>query len=88
MELIPVGQVFAYFRKVGVAGVELTDTVTVGDRLRILGTSTDIDIVVESMHIERESVEEAYKGDKVGLKVPDRVRHNDRVYRVGGGVKV
>jgi len=85
MELLPVGQVFAYFRKVGVAGIELTDNIAVGDSLRILGTTTDISLNVDSMQIDQAKVETAGKDDKVGLKVPDRVRKGDRVYRVGGG---
>ena len=87
MELIPVGQVFAYFGKVSVAGIELTDTVSVGDSLRILGATTDLELTIDSMQIDQQSVTTAAKGDKVGLKVPDRVRHNDRVYRVGGDIK-
>ena len=85
MELLPVGQGFAYFRKVGVAGIELTDNIAVGDSLRILGTTTDISLNVDSMQIDQAKVETAGKDDKVGLKVPDRVRKGDRVYRVGGG---
>jgi len=85
MELLFVGQVFAYFRKVGVAGIELTDNIAVGDSLRILGTTTDISLNVDSMQIDQAKVETAGKDDKVGLKVPDRVRKGDRVYRVGGG---
>ena len=34
------------------------------------------------MQIENESVEKAVPGDSVGIKVKDRVRDNDTVYRV------
>ncbi len=87
MELLPVGQVFAYFRKVGVAGIELTDTVNVGDSLRILGSTTDIELEVDSMQIDQLNVDSADKGEKIGLKVPDRVRPHDRVYKVSGVVE-
>lgn len=84
MELVPVGQVFAYFAKVGVAGVELTSELKVGQKVRLLGATTDMETTVESLQIDRESVESAGPGQKVGLKVPDRARPGDRVYRVGG----
>ncbi|MBM67124.1 MAG: translation elongation factor-like protein [Euryarchaeota archaeon] len=77
------GRVDRYFRKVGVAALELGGELSVGDRIRIVGATTDFEIVVESMQIELESVEQAGAGDDVGIKVPERVRPSDRVIRVG-----
>jgi len=54
----------------------------VGDRIRIKGHTTDMELVVESLQVEHESVEEAKAGDKIGVKVSDRVRGGDHVYRV------
>ncbi len=78
-----IGRVDRYFRKVGVAALELDGALSVGDRIKIVGATTDFEIVVESMQIELESVEHAGAGDDVGIKVPERVRPSDRVIRVG-----
>lgn len=77
-----VGKVKDYFAKIGVAGIELTDTLTVGDTIRIKGHTTDFTQQVESMQIEHETVEQAKAGDAIGVRVDDRVRPNDTVYKV------
>jgi putative protease len=80
-----VGLVSDYFARIGVAGVDLHGTLRVGDRIRIRGHTTDLEQVVESMQIEREPVQEAGPGDRVGIKVIDRCRRGDRVYKVVQG---
>lgn len=77
-----VGRVSDYFARVGVAGIELMDTLRVGDRIRIRGHTTDIEQVVDSMQIDRQDVEEARAGQLVGIKVADRCRRGDFVYQV------
>lgn len=77
-----IGQVTDYFAKIGVAGIDLTGSLRVGDTIRIRGHTTDVEQAVESMQIEHEQVEEAGPGDKVGIKVSDRCRNGDYVYRV------
>lgn len=77
-----VGEVFTYFSKVGVAGVKLESTLKVGDKIRIKGHTTNFEQVVESMQIEHNSVEEAGKGESVGIKVIDRVRPHDKVFKI------
>ena len=84
-----VGRVQSFFRKPGVAAMVLTGDLSIGDSIRIQGATTDIDMTVESMQINLEPVESAGAGDDVGIKVPERVRPNDRVLRVSpdsGGV--
>ena len=80
-----VGRVQSYFRKPGVAAMVLTGDLSIGDSIRIQGATTDIDMTVESMQINLEPVESAGAGDDVGIKVPERVRPNDRVIRVSSG---
>ena len=77
-----IGRVNDYFAHINVAGIDLTAPLKVGDRIRIKGHTTDMELVVESLQVEHESVEEAKVGDKIGVKVSDRVRGGDRVYRV------
>ena len=80
-----VGRVQSYFRKPGVAAMVLTGGLSIGDNIRIQGATTDIDMTVESMQINLEPVESAGAGDDVGIKVPERVRPNDRVVCVSSG---
>jgi len=80
-----VGRVTDYFARIGVAGVELTGRLRVGDRIRIRGHTTDLEQVVESMQIEHQPVQEAGPGDRVGIKVADRCRRGDRVFRLSQG---
>ena len=77
-----VGNVTDYFARPVVAAVDLTGNLKVGDRIRIKGHSTDMDLVVSSMQINNVSVPLAKAGDSIGIKVNDRVRKGDDVYKV------
>ncbi len=77
-----IGTVSDFFSRPVVAGVSLTDTLKVGDNLHIKGHTTDLQMTVSSMQIDNKVVNEAKAGDSVGIKVPDRVRRGDQVYRV------
>ena len=79
---IEVGKVSDFFSRPVVAGIDLTSTIKKGDKLHIKGHTTDLELVVESMQIHNANVEEAKAGDAVGIKVPDRVRRGDIVYKV------
>ncbi len=83
MEEKKIGFVSNYFSKISVAAVEITDgTVSVGDTLHYLGYTTDFESRVHSMQIELKSVTEAKKGDSVGIKVAEKVREKDKVYKI------
>ena len=82
MPEIEVGRVSVFFVRPVVAGVELSAPLRVGDRIHIKGHTTDLELAVESMQIENANVQEAGAGSSVGIKVPDRVRDGDRVYKV------
>lgn len=78
-----IGVVENYFSKIGVAAIKITEgTLHLGNRIRIKGATSDLTQVVDSMQVEHESVESAGQGDLVGLKVIERVRHNDSVFLV------
>ncbi len=78
-----VGEVVKYFAKIGVAAIKITKgSIKVGDSLHFQGSTTDFVQKVESMQIEHQNVETASEGDLVGIKVSERVRPSDLVYRV------
>jgi len=83
MAEVRVGEVFQFFHKPGVAAVKLTEGgLKVGDKIHFLGHTTDFTQTVDSMQVDREPIQAAKAGDSIGVKVQDRVRPNDMVYRV------
>jgi len=81
-QLKEVGRVTHYFSKIGVAVLELSDKLSVGDRILIRGMTTNVEQTVDSMQIDRVDIESAEAGKSVGLKVEDRVREGDSVYKI------
>ncbi|MCJ7607845.1 MAG: translation elongation factor-like protein [Thermoplasmata archaeon] len=78
-----VGTVLQFFAKPSVAAIEITaEGVAVGDTLRIKGTTTDFEQTVESMEIDRQPVQNVGAGTSVGIKVKDRVRVHDKVFKL------
>ncbi|MCL0097001.1 translation elongation factor-like protein [Dehalococcoidia bacterium] len=82
MAEVEVGIVSTFFARPVVAGIDLTAPIKVGDKLHIEGHTTDLELVVESMQIDNADVQEGKAGDSIGIKVPDRVRRGDKVYKV------
>lgn len=82
MPEVEIGRVSDFFARPVVAGIELTAPLKVGEVLHILGHTTDMEITVDSMQINNVDVTEASAGQAIGVKVPDRVRRGDRVYKV------
>jgi translation elongation factor EF-1alpha len=83
MEEKEIGYVSDYFRKISVAAVEITSgPVSVGDTIHFKGHTTDFKLEVNSMQIEHESVTEAKQGDSIGVKVSEKVRKGDKVYKI------
>lgn len=77
-----IGEITHYFTRIGVAVVELSDDIKMGDKIRIEGATTAFEQVVDSMEIENEKVETATRGQSIGLKVKERVRPSDGVYKI------
>ncbi|MBI4099806.1 hypothetical protein HY440_02260 [Candidatus Microgenomates bacterium] len=73
-----VGKVSHYFDKIGVAALNLTGSLAVGDTVKI----GDLTQVVASMQIEHEQVEKAKKGDDVAIKVDSKVHEGQEVEKV------
>ena len=82
MPEVEIGHVSDFFAKPVVAGIDLTGSIKKGDTIKIKGHTTAIELVVSSMQINNVTVEESKTGDSIGIKVPDRVRPGDKVYKV------
>ncbi len=76
----PVGEVSHYYGHIGVAAIELSDKLSVGQRIHFRGHTTDFVTSVESMQIEHEQVANAGPGASIGIKVAEKVRPGDTVY--------
>ena len=83
MPEVEIGKVSDFFARPVVAGIELSAPLKKGDKIHIVGHTTDLEMTIDSMQIDNTAVDQAKKGDSVGLKVPDRVRKGDTVYKVG-----
>ncbi len=77
-----IGKVSDFFARPVVAGIELTAPLKVGDKIRIKGHTTDLELTISSMQIKNADVSAATAGDSIGIKVPDRVRKGDSVYKI------
>lgn len=79
-----VGTVTHYFQQPEVGVIELSAAIRVGDTLHFRGATTDFRQAISSMEIDHEKVETAGPGDEVAVKVTERVRDGDEVFRVEG----
>ena len=77
-----IGVITRYFHKIGVAAIMLEDTLKVGDKISIEGTTTSFEQEIASMQVDRKDITEGTKGQEIAIKVKDRVREKDAVFLV------
>ena len=82
MEGIYIAKVTHYYDRIGVAVLDLSGQIRVGDTVHILGHTSDFRQRVESLQIEHRAVEEAYPGQDVALKIDERARRDDKVFKI------
>jgi len=80
-EIVEIGKITHFFSKISVAVIELKAPLNVGDTIVIKGPNTDFEQVIDSMQIEHNNIQRAEKGQSIGLKVLQRVRETDTVYK-------
>lgn len=79
-----IGNVTHYFSRVEVAVLSIEAPLSKGDWICIRGHTTDLRQQIDSMEVHHEQIEQAKPGDDVAIKVSDRVRVGDSVYRETG----
>lgn len=78
-----VGEVMKFFAKPSVAAIKVANgVIAVGDTIKIKGHTTDFEDIIGSMQIENKAVGKAAAGDLVGIKVKERVREGDEVFKL------
>ncbi|HMA77168.1 MAG TPA: hypothetical protein VKO43_07665 [Candidatus Krumholzibacteriaceae bacterium] len=83
MKKVEIGHVSDFFAHIDVAAVEVTaEGVKIGDTLHFKGHTTDFKQEVKSLQIEHDQVEEAGVGSSVGIKVKDKARSGDTVFKL------
>lgn len=81
-EMVEIGEITHFFPHVNAGVIELKGDLKVGDKIAIRGHTTNFEQVVESMQINNVDITEATKGKVIGVKVKERVRSGDTVYKV------
>ena len=77
-----IGMVAHYFSNIHVAGIELSDELAVGDTILITGATTHFQQKVESMQLDKASIEKGEPGQLIGIKVQEKARPGDKVYKM------
>ena len=78
-----IGEVVKFFSKPSVAAVKITEgEIRIGDTLKFTGHTTDLTMALDSMEVNNLKVTQAVAGDYIGIKVADRVRPGDEVFKV------
>ncbi len=77
-----IGKVTHYFSKIRVAGIELSDELTVGDTILVKGATTFFQQKVESMQLDQKNIEEGEPGQLIGIAVQEKARPGDKVYKM------
>lgn len=79
---VEIGKVMHYYNHINVAVLSLTDTLKLGDKIHIIGHTTNLIERVGSMEVDYHSVEWVKPGDNVAIKVNESVHEHDQVYLI------
>ena len=82
MAEVEIGKITHVFGKIGVGVIELSDTLNVGDAIKVKGHEREFDQSIASMQIDHDPVDSAGAGQSVGLKFDDEIKEGDMVYKV------
>lgn len=80
--MVEIARIGGFFAQPSVAVLELTAPLALGDSIYIKGHTTDFQQRVESMQVDHQPVSAAQPGQSVGLKVAQRCRKHDLVYKL------
>jgi translation elongation factor EF-1alpha len=77
-----IGEVSGYFSKIGVVAIKLSGELKIKDKIKIKGNTTNFEVDVKEMQIEKGSIKIAKPGDHIGIKVPEKARFHDKVFLI------
>lgn len=80
---VKAGRVTHYYDKIGVAVIELTEDLSLGDMIKFVRGGEDLfSQKVSSMQVEHKNIDNAQSGQTVGMKVDQGVKDGSEVYKV------
>ncbi|MDP3991843.1 MAG: translation elongation factor-like protein [Candidatus Colwellbacteria bacterium] len=77
-----IGEVTHYYSHLEVAIVKFNRKVKVGETVHFKGATTDFVLKIGSIQFDHKDIDEAKKGQEVGIKVSEKVRQGDKVCEV------
>lgn len=77
-----IGKIVHYYTNIGVGIIELVEALRAGEKVHVKGSSTDFEQVVDSMQVEHQNVEAAKAGESIGVKLAEKAKENDQVFKV------
>jgi len=77
----PIGEVSHFYGHLEVAIVKFKEPVEKGDKVCFKGAHTDFSQTIDSMQYDHKDIDEAKKGQEIGIKVKEKVREGDKVYK-------
>lgn len=76
-----IGKIIHYYDKIGVAVVRLEGTLKTGDSIHVKGKISDFEQKVESLQLDHKDAASAKKGEEVAVKLNERAKEGDVVYK-------
>lgn len=76
-----IGKIIHYYDKIGVAVVRLEGGLKAGDTVHVKGKVSDFEQTVESMQLDHKDVSSAKKGEEVAVKLSEKAKEGDIVYK-------
>ena len=77
-----IGEIIHYYDKIGVAVIKVLSPLKVGDRVKISGHDKEFEQILASIQVEHQNIDQAKKGDEVGVKLDEPAKDGDEVYKV------
>lgn len=77
-----VGVISNYFENIKVVAIKLSDSLKLGDVIKIVGGETNFNQPIESIQINHKQVSSAKKGDEIGIKVKEKARKDYKVFKI------
>ncbi|MHA2253165.1 MAG: translation elongation factor-like protein [Candidatus Kariarchaeaceae archaeon] len=82
MDKKEIGKIMNYYQKINVAVIELSEDLDLNEYVEFVGAHTNFQQKAESMQIDNKPIDKASSGEQIAMKVDDRVRINDLVYKI------
>ncbi len=77
-----IGKITQFIPHIPAGVIELEKELKLGDTIHLKGHTTDFTQLIDSMQIDNAPVEKGEKGDDIAIKLKERVRIHDLVYKI------